>query len=153
MTRVAQSHAVRLARAASLAAAALAACVPALAQEAAEGVKNLPPTPTYGGEMLKVLGMLCLILGVMFAGFWLLKRFGRRAGLGVFGGSGLKVEGQLALGPKKQVFVVRFLNKRLVLGVTDTSINLLTETEAEDDDPAKDFSRSLDKARDTDRAS
>ncbi|WP_461210846.1 flagellar biosynthetic protein FliO [Desulfocurvus sp. DL9XJH121] len=140
----------------TLCAAALAWAAPALAlaQEAAqEGVKNLPPTPSYGGEMLKVLGVLCLILASMFAGLWLLRRFGRRAGLGVFGGSGLKVEGQLALGPKKQVFVVRFLNKRLVLGVTDTSINLLTETDAENETAEQDFAGSLEKARRTDHTS
>lgn len=126
----------------------------ALAQEAAataaEGVNNLPPTPSYGTELLRVVGVLCLILASLFGAMWLLKRFGRRAGLGVFSNSGLKIEGQLALGPKKQVYVVRFLNKHLVLGVTENSINLLTETDADDDETEQDFSRSLEKARDTD---
>ena len=147
------THPARRIRAALAGVALWATPALALAQEAAEGVNNLPPTPSYEGELFKVLGVLCLILALLFAGLWLLKRFGRRAGLGVFGGSHLKIEGQLALGPKKQVFVVRFLNKHLVLGVTDTSINLLTETDAEHDDPEKEFSHSLEKARDTDGTS
>ena len=146
---------------AATAVACFAAPMSALAQSAANatadtlasGVNNLPSTSSYGGELMKVVGVMCLILAMLFAALWLLKRFGRRAGLGVFGASTLKVEGQIALGPKKQVFVVRFLNKRLVLGVTESSINLLTETDADDDDTPKDFSHSLDKARDTSASS
>jgi Flagellar biogenesis protein len=39
---------------------------------------------------------------------------------------------QLPLGPRKGLMVVRFLNKRLLLGVTEQQISLLTEEEASD---------------------
>ncbi|MBU1002545.1 MAG: flagellar biosynthetic protein FliO [Proteobacteria bacterium] len=110
--------------------------------------------PSLGNETLKVAGVLCLMLAFIFAGFWVLKRYGHRAGLGVLTRNELKLEGHLALGPKKQIVVVRFLNKRMVLGVTETSINLLTETESKhDDDSQADFTKSLDKARTEDGTS
>lgn len=129
---------------------ALALFAPAicLAQQGAATVNDLPPAPSLGGESLKVAGVLCLMLAFIFAGFWVLKRYGHRAGLGLLTRNELKLEGHLSLGPKKQVVVVRFLNKRMVLGVTDTSINLLTEMESpHDDNPQADFTKSLDTAR------
>ena len=42
------------------------------------------------------------------------------------------MEAQLPLGPRKGLMVVRFLNKRLLLGVTEQQISLLTEEEASD---------------------
>lgn len=82
----------------------------------------------------KFVGVIFLMLAALAAAFYLLKRYGPKAGLGALTRSDLVLEGQLALGPKRQIVVVRFLNKRLVLGVTDANINLLTETEADHDD-------------------
>lgn len=39
----------------------------------------------------------------------------------------MRVENRLALGPKKWIFIVRCMEKRLVLGVTDKTITLLSE--------------------------
>ena len=51
------------------------------------------------------------------------------------------------LGPRRGVAVVRFLNKRLVLGVTDHSINLLHEVDDDDDrDGPQSFQKTMDKA-------
>lgn len=38
----------------------------------------------------------------------------------------MRIESRLALGPKKWVVITRYMDKRLVLGVTDQQINLLT---------------------------
>ncbi len=94
---------------------------------------------------MNVVGALVLILAVIYAGFWLMKRYGPRAMFGGPRGSMLKMEGHLALGPRRSVVVVRFLNKRLVLGVTDQSINLLHEAE---DEPDRDGTQSFEKAMD-----
>jgi flagellar protein FliO/FliZ len=100
-----------------------------------------------GGAWLTMAGGLALILGVLFLGVWLLKRFGPKAGLGMFQRGDLKLEGQLGLGPKKSVAVVQFLNKVLVLGVTDERITLLTELEEEDEAAErKDFSKTMQQA-------
>lgn len=98
------------------------------------------------GDLMTVGGALLLLLGALYAGFWLLKRYGPRAGLGASRG-GLKLESQLMLGPRRGVAVVRFLNKRLVLGVTDHSINLLHEVDDDDDrDGPQSFKNAMDKA-------
>ena len=91
----------------------------------------LPPAE-YGltGVALKMGLTLAVLLGVIFAAFWLLKRYGPKIGLGPGGrGGSLRLMDHLAVGPKKSVVVVRFLNKDLVLGVTDHSITRLAEVD------------------------
>ena len=56
-------------------------------------------------------------------------------------------EAQLPLGPRKGLMVVRFLNKRLLLGVTDQRITLLSEEEAHHEPPENPFQQVMDKAR------
>jgi flagellar protein FliO/FliZ len=109
---------------------------------AAEAVSS---SSALGPAVQMALAML-VILGVILLAFWMLKRYGPRLGLrGPNKPYNLRFEGQLALGPKKSVMVVRFLNKLLVLGVTEHSINLLTEVDQTHDDQ-EDFARALDKA-------
>ena len=90
------------------------------------------PGTEYGlaGVALKMGLTLAVLLGVIFAAFWLLKRYGPKIGLGPGGRGGmLRLVDHLAVGPKKSVVVVRFLNKDLVLGVTDHSITRLAEVD------------------------
>lgn len=134
---------------------------PGAGKPAAKAEKKEPPLPgsTLGWSgYFQAIGSIFLILAVLGGGFYLLKRFGPRAvGGGVFGRGTLQLEAQLPLGPRRSVAVVRFLNKRLVLGVTDSNITLLTETETDDDDEVPEhtpstqsgtaFSKMLAKAR------
>lgn len=86
---------------------------------------------------------LLLILAIIFAAYWLLRRYGSKFGLGPAGRGGmLRLMAHLSLGPRKSVIVVRFLNKDLVLGVTDHSITLLTEGKSEHDTQS-DFAAAL----------
>jgi flagellar protein FliO/FliZ len=90
------------------------------------------PAVDYGftGIALKMGLTLAVLLAVIYAAFWLLKRYGPKIGLGPGGRGGrLRLTDHLAVGPRKAVVVVRFLNKDLVLGVTEQSITLLTEAE------------------------
>jgi len=106
----------------------------------------MPPSTGLGGAAIQMAIAMLLILGVILLAFWMLKRFGPRLGLGGRAAAhGLRFEGQLALGPKKSIMVVRFLNKLLVLGVTDQSINLLTEVDQSHE--THEFESTLDKAR------
>jgi flagellar protein FliO/FliZ len=84
------------------------------------------------GDFLQMMGWLFVILALVFLVLHLLKRYGPRAGLRVGGGNELKIISQIGLGPKKNLVVVRFLNKILVIGVTDTQINLVTEMTADE---------------------
>ncbi len=90
------------------------------------------PAVEYGltGVALKMGLTLAVLLGVIFAAFWLLKRYGPKIGLGPGGrGGNLRLTDHLSVGPKKSVVVVRFLNKDLVLGVTEHSITRLAEVD------------------------
>jgi flagellar protein FliO/FliZ len=79
-------------------------------------------------------GGLFLVLALLFLVLFLLKRYGHKVGLTRQFPSGLKILGQISLGPRKSIFVVQYLNKVMVLGVTDSSITLLTETAHADHD-------------------
>lgn len=85
------------------------------------------PAGDLGGAWVTMVGALLLILAAMFAGFYILRRFGHKAGLGIMSRSDMVMEGQMGLGPRKSIVVVRHHNKRMVLGVTDNNINLLSE--------------------------
>lgn len=105
-----------------------------------------PPAVDLGGAAVQMGVALLVILVVILLAFWMLRRFGPRLGLG--GRSlahGLRLEGHMTLGPRKNIMVVRFLNKLLVLGVTDQSINLLTEVDTSHE--AQEFQDALDQAR------
>ena len=104
-----------------------------------------PPNADLGGVAVQMAVALLLILFVILLAYWILKRYGPKFGFRHSARAhGLRVEGYLALGPRKNIMVVRFLNKLLVLGVTDQSINLLTEADASDEH--KDFQAALDHA-------
>lgn len=98
---------------------------------------------------VKMASALLIILGLLFLGFYLLKKYGHKAGLGMGSESMLKVVSAVSIGPKKSVVVVRFLNKDLVLGVTDSQINLLTESRI-DEYKDHNFAKVLSEKTDTD---
>ena len=97
-----------------------------------------------GLASVKVAAALLLILGLIFLAMALVKRFGLAARLQGRGPGTLRVEERVPLGPRKQLVVVRFLNKLLVLGVTDAGINLIAEHKA-DHDPTPDFQTALER--------
>ncbi len=104
------------------------------------------PTASFGwGGYFQALGAVFLVLALLALALYLLKRFSPRSRL--FKRGDLQLEAQLQLGPKRSVAVVRFLNKRLVLGVTDANVNLLTQTDTEHDAHSNDFDQALAQAR------
>jgi flagellar protein FliO/FliZ len=98
------------------------------------------------GGYFQAIFLMSFLLGVLWLSLWLLRRSGKLRFLpqpGKFPKDGLVVECMLPVGPRKSIMVVRFLNKSLVLGVTDQNINLLTETER-NYEPESKFSEYLD---------
>ncbi|WP_428563336.1 MAG: flagellar biosynthetic protein FliO [Solidesulfovibrio sp. DCME] len=106
-----------------------------------------PPPSDYGlaGTAMQMALALLFILLLIFAAYWLLRRYGPKLGLGPAGRGGmLRLMAHLSLGPRRSVVVVRFLHKNLVLGVTDQAITLLTEETVDDDDDSdKNFAATL----------
>lgn len=87
------------------------------------GASNL--SLSWGGYF-EALAIVCFALALLWALLWLVKRYGRVGGF-LGGSTAMRVESRLALGPKKWLLVVRCQDRRLVLGLTDANISLLTE--------------------------
>ncbi len=98
--------------------------------------KVLPPLPAVdtGGTILTTLGYLCLLLGLIFFVYWLLKRLGFQ-GMGIRSGKGApRLLTRLMVGNRQSVAVVRYRDKDMVLGITEENITLLREFEADEED-------------------
>jgi len=94
------------------------------------------------------IGALCLILGALWGVLWLMRRSGKFRFMpshDTFPRDALRIEAQLPLGPRRGLMVVRFLNKRLLLGLSDQQIHLLSEANY-DGQASTDFSEALEAA-------
>lgn len=117
-------------------------------QSAAEEVKKLADPPSLTGAALQMTGGLFLILALLCVAVWCMKRFGVPPGLRGLRREELKLEGHLSLGPKRSLVVVRFLNRQLLLGVSEAGISLLTEEQTgHTHNDTNDFTTSLQEAR------
>lgn len=76
-----------------------------------------------------VVGGLFLLLAFLWLIVWTLRKRGALPGGNMFGRNSFKIEASLPLGPKKALILVRFLNSRFLLGVTDHQISLVKELE------------------------
>jgi flagellar biosynthetic protein FliO len=84
------------------------------------------------GLMARTLGALCLIVGLIFAASWGLRRFGgARFGQTGEHASQLSVLSSVSLGDKRSLAVVRFGGRVLLIGSTGQAITLLAEDEDE----------------------
>lgn len=72
---------------------------------------------------------MLIVLGLILVLFYLLKKYGSKAGLKFLDQNQLKILARLSLGPRKDLFMVSFLHKTLLIGVTDQQINLVAEAD------------------------
>jgi flagellar protein FliO/FliZ len=70
-----------------------------------------------------------LIVAVLWALLWWLKRRGRATGGGWGGAADCQIVRQMPLGPRERLMVVRIGAKQLVLGIGSASVSLLCELE------------------------
>ncbi len=102
------------------------------------------------GNYFQAIGIMIFLLILL----WYILRLVRKLGNGRFlpnqkllPKNTMYLEAQLPLGPNKYIALVKVLEKRLILGVTDKSITLIKElVEDEDIDYAKVFEEHLQKA-------
>lgn len=98
---------------------------------------------------VQALAILCLLLGILWVGVWLLRRYGRFNFIprpGNLPRDALMMEAQMPLGPRKGLMVVRFMNRRLLLGVTEQQIILLTEERPDHETSHQDFQHLLEQS-------
>lgn len=101
---------------------------------------------------IQAIGIMCILLGALWFGVWALRKYGRFNFLprpGSLPRDSLVMEAQMPLGPKKGLMVVRFMNRRLLLGVTEHQIALITEDKGGDERNATDFKGILENAADS----
>ena len=113
----------------------------AASSAAAHGASLGGSSFSWGGYA-QAVGILFLLVALLWLVVWLVRRFGTFNFLprpGALPKGALVMEAQLPLGPRKGLMVVRFLNRRLLLGVTDQHITLLTEEQAQHEPQNKDF--------------
>ncbi len=113
-------------------------------------VSSLGQTSFSWGGYMQAVGILFLLLAVLWLLVWLVRRYGRFNFLprpGALPRGALVMEAQMPLGPRKGLIVVRFLNRRLLLGVTDQQITLLTEEDAHHEPHDADFHEIMEEAR------
>lgn len=94
----------------------IAAALPAAALAAS------PPVASPSTSVFQVFLGLLLVLGLIAACAWLLKRMARG---GLSGAAGMRVVGGLMVGPKERVVVIELDGNWLVLGVTAAQVSLL----------------------------
>ena len=128
--------------------------VGSVAQEAvtavAEPAVALGQSSFSWGSYIQAVGIVFLLVAVLWLAVWLARRFGKFNFMprpGSLPRDALVMEAQLPLGPRKGLMVVRFLNKRLLLGVTDQQITLLTEEQAKHEPENADFQQVMEEAR------
>ncbi|WP_119395000.1 flagellar biosynthetic protein FliO [Salinibius halmophilus] len=85
--------------------------------QANEAMNTIVPT----SELASVFFSLLLIIGLIFALAWLVRRFG--GATGASSSSSMKVIASLSLGAKEKLLVVQVGDEQFLLGVTPQSIN------------------------------
>lgn len=90
------------------------------------------------GILGKLLLSLALIISLMTVLFYLMKRFHLPSELFRSPTANIKIYEKLQIQPKKAIYLVKVLNKILVLGISESSFTVLTEI----NDP--EFVRALD---------
>ena len=98
---------------------ALAAPMPLAAAEA---------TPSVAGSAVQMVLGLAVVIGLLLASLWLIKRLSAPRGAA----AGLKVLGAAPVGPRERVVLVEIAGKVLVLGVTSGNVSALHTLSADE---------------------
>lgn len=77
--------------------------------------------PDFAGSLGQTLFGLAIVIGLLLASLWLLKRLSAPRGAA----AGLKVLGAVAVGPRERVVLVEIAGQVLVLGVTASNVRTL----------------------------
>ncbi len=105
-----------------------------------ELMNNIQQYAPSWSNYFEAIAIFCFLLALLWLFVWLLRK---RSDVRSRQGVGLYLESRLALGPKKWLVVARFMDKQILLGVTDERISLLSEQACP---PSPSFANELGKA-------
>ena len=95
--------------------------------------QNHDPAPSTAGLLVRTVGALLLIVGLIVAAAWAMKRFGgARFGAPPTDAPSLAILNSLSLGDRRSLTVIKFGERTLLLGSTQHSIALLAESDEND---------------------
>jgi len=77
-------------------------------------------------SLVKMISALAVVLGVMLAGLWAVRKFMKKTGTGVDDEQNIRVLSTRYLGPKSSIMLLDVLGSVIVVGVTGSQISMLT---------------------------
>jgi flagellar protein FliO/FliZ len=83
-------------------------------------------------SLLKMVSALAVVLGIMLAGLWFVRKLMKKTGTGVDDGHAIRILSTRYLGPKSSIMLVDVLGSVIVVGVTAGQISMLTTITDED---------------------
>ena len=100
----------------------------------------IPDISLAWGGYFQALAILCFALAALWLILWLMKR-ARHAGIAA--PHTMRIESRLALGPKNWLYVVRCQDKRLILGVSEKNVSLISESKLTEEEMTPPAGKSL----------
>jgi flagellar biosynthetic protein FliO len=99
-------------------------------------VEAAGPAATTGPNMTalsaKLIGSVALVIGLLYAMMYAVKRFGPGFKLGGIGQNAISVLHKQHIAPKKAVYILKIGRRAMVVGVTDSQISHLADLTDED---------------------
>lgn len=87
--------------------------------------------PEFWSAMLKSFGMLLIVLGVLIAVLWLIKRYvGQQSGMGKPGV--IQLLASMYVAPKERIALIDVLGEKILIGITSHQINFLARIQDEE---------------------
>jgi flagellar biogenesis protein FliO len=90
------------------------------------------PTPGIGSMAVKVVGSVLLLIGILYGGMYAMRVLSGRTGRGGFSCEAISVLHKTHIAPKKAIYVLKVGEKAMVVGVTDSQINHLSDLSEEE---------------------
>jgi flagellar biosynthetic protein FliO len=103
---------------------------------APEAVEANAVAPMMGQDMtalgMKIIGSVVLVVGLLYAVMYAIKRFGTGVKLGGIRDNAISVMHKRHIAPKKAIYILKIGQRSMVVGVTDSQINHLADLTEED---------------------
>ena len=90
---------------------------------------GLPDSASTLGSLFRLLGSLCVVLGILFVGVWLLRHWQRLASKNG-ARPALRVVESRSLGQRQSLYIVECGDQRFLIGGSPSGLNLLSTLSA-----------------------
>lgn len=95
------------------------------------GILFMEPV-SVASSFISMIFALAVILGLLFAAVYFLKRFLPRSAPGMADNSAIKIIASRYLGPKSSIMIVDIVGKAVVIGVSAENVSFITELSSDE---------------------